>query len=286
MATLPNEAANSRYYVPAPSGWPIRSAVALLFFVAGAAVWMNRGGSGPYILAVGVIALLLVVFGWLRDVATEGPAYNGQVDRSVHWGMAWFILSEVMLFASLFAALFYLRAITLPDLAEGGKSAALWPGFAGGWPATGPALPAHVNAMSAKGAPAINTIVLLCSGAAVTFAHRAAHRGLRKQLVLFLGITLALGLAFLYNQSQEYHHAINALDLTLAQGAYGATFYILTGLHGVHVAVGATMIAVMLVRALAGRITGERTLGLDMAAWYWHFVGVVWLLLYGVVYVL
>jgi cytochrome c oxidase subunit 3 len=190
-----------------------------------------------------------------------------------------------MVFASLFAALFYIRVISLPDLAHG-ESSQLWPGFAGGWPATGPGLPGGVQPMEAKGAPTINTIMLLCSGAAITWAHHAANRGRQAQLVLALLVTLVLGVSFLYNQSQEYRHAITALHLTLSQGAYGATFYILTGLHGIHVAVGATMVAVMLVRALLRRITPRDHLGFDMVTWYWHFVGIVWLLLFVVVYVI
>jgi cytochrome c oxidase subunit 3 len=286
MATVSTPVApDERYFVPAASRWPIRSAVALLFLVAGAAIWMNRGGSGPYVLAIGLAALVLILFGWFSDVSGEGAQYNSQVDRSIRWGMAWLIVSEVMVFASLFAALFYLRAIALPDLAHG-ESSVLWPGFSGGWPATGPGLPGGVHAMAAKGAPAINTILLLCSGAAITWAHHAANRGRQAQLVLALFITLALGVTFLYNQSQEYRHAITALNLTLSQGAYGATFYFLTGLHGVHVAVGATMVAVMLIRALLRRITPRDHLGFDMVTWYWHFVGIVWLLLFVVVYVI
>jgi cytochrome c oxidase subunit 3 len=287
MATLSNEdAASARYFVPSPSRWPIRSAIALLLFVAGAAVWLNRGGSGPYLLGIGLLLLALVLVGWFTDVSGEGRLYNGQVDRSIHWGMAWFILSEVMVFATLFAALFYLREISLPDFAAGGRSADLWPGFTGGWPATGPGLPNDVKAMPAKGVAAINTIMLLCSGAAITLAHGAAHRGRQAQLVAGLAVTLALGAAFLYNQAGEYRHAITEMNLTLSQGAYGSTFYFLTGLHGVHVTIGATMVAVMLVRALMRRITPRETLGFDMVAWYWHFVGIVWLLLYVVVYVL
>jgi len=286
MTTLSNDLEAGRYFVPVPSRWPIRSAVALLFLVAGAALWLNRGGSGPYVLGIGLAALVLILFGWFSDVSGEGAQYNSQVDRSIRWGMAWLIVSEVMVFAGLFGALFYLREISVPDLAAGGRSADLWPGFAGGWPVTGPGLPGDLKAMQAKGAPTINTIMLLCSGAAITWAHHAAERGRRAQLVLALFVTLALGTAFLYNQSQEYRHAITALHLTLSQGAYGGTFYVLTGLHGVHVAVGATMVAVMLIRALMGRITPHGHLGFDMVTWYWHFVGIVWLLLFVIVYVI
>jgi cytochrome c oxidase subunit 3 len=286
MATVSNPAATGdRYFVPAPSRWPIRSAVALLFLVAGAALWMNRGGLGPYVLGIGLAALVLILIGWFSDVSGEGAQYNSQVDRSIRWGMAWLIVSEVMVFASLFAALFYMRVISLPDLAHG-ESAMLWPGFAGGWPATGPGLPGGVHAMAAKGAPTINTILLLCSGAVITYAHHAAQRGRQAHLVVALFITLALGVTFLYNQSQEYRHAITELNLTLSQGAYGATFFILTGLHGVHVGVGALMVAVMFVRAIQHKVTARDHLGFDMVTWYWHFVGIVWLLLFVVVYVL
>src|SRR5258706_8256552 len=120
MPTASNPIAiDDRYFVPAPSRWPIRSAVALLFLVAGAAAWVNRGGAGPYLLGIGLVALVLILFGWFADVSGEGTHYNSQVDRSVRWGMAWLIVSEVMVFAALFAALFYMRVIALPDLAHG-----------------------------------------------------------------------------------------------------------------------------------------------------------------------
>jgi cytochrome c oxidase subunit 3 len=275
------------YFVPAPSRWPIRLSIATLFLTSGAAVWFNRGGAGPYLLVCGLLLLVLVMFGWFGNVIDEGRKglHSAQVDQSFRWGMAWFIFSEVAFFGALFAALFYLREVSVPDLAHG-LSAELWPGFAGGWPATGPGIPAGLQPMSAKGAPALNTVLLLTSGAMITWAARAVSRGNRAQLIATLALTLALGVAFLFNQASEYRHAVTDLNLTLSQGAYGATFFLLTGVHGVHVAIGAAMVAVILIRSLRGEMTAQHHFAFDAVSWYWHFVGVVWLLLYVAVYVL
>jgi len=273
------------YFVPKPSRFPIRTGIALLLMVLGAAAWINRAQPGPYLLGCGLFLLALVLIGWFGALIREGPQYNGQVDQSLRWGMAWFIFSEVMFFGGLFAALFYVREVSIPDLSHG-ASASLWPGYAGGWPASGPLITSELHPMSWKGAPALNTILLLCSGVAITFAGRAIRQGKQGLLSVLLAVTVALGATFLFKQAGEYHHALTDLHLTLSEGAYGATFYLLTGFHGVHVAIGTAMVFVMLVRSLLRQFTPSQHLGLEMVSWYWHFVGVVWLLLYVIVYVL
>jgi len=273
------------YFVPAPSRFPIRVGAALLIATAGASAWINRAQPGAYLLGLAVVLLALVLVGWFGALIREGPQYNGQVDRSFRLGMGWFIFSEVMFFAALFGALFYVREISIPDLSHG-PSASLWPGYAGGWPASGPLIASELHPMSWKGAPALNTILLLCSGVAITFAGRAIRQGRQGLLSVLLAVTFALGVTFLFKQAGEYHHALTDLHLTLSEGAYGATFYMLTGFHGVHVAIGTTMVFVMLVRSLLRQFTPAHHLGLEMVSWYWHFVGVVWLLLYVIVYVL
>ena len=280
-------AADSPYFVPKPSLWPIRTGIALLMAVAGGSAWMNRGHAGPWLLGLGLVLLGLVLFGWFRDLVVEGNrgAYNTQVDRSLRLGMAGFIFSEVLFFGAFFAALYYLRTVTIPDLSQG-LSSQLWPGFAGGWPASGPLIDSPLHPMSWRGAPLENTVILLASGVCITLAGAAARKGRRKQSAMALAITLALGVWFLDHQVQEYRHAFDDLGLTLGAGAYGGTFFLLTGFHGFHVAMGASMVAVTFARTMLGQVTAASHVLLDAVSWYWHFVGIVWLLLYVVVYLL
>jgi len=274
------------YFVPQPALWPIVAAAALLFMASGGALWLNAGARGPWILAAGGAILAVVLFGWFGTLIIEGRrgAYNDQVERSFRVGMAWFIFSEVVVFATLFAALFYTRLVSVPDLASGETEALLWPGFKAGWPASGPGVEATFSAMKALGIPALNTIMLLSSGAAVTLADRALNRGQRGRLIALLAYTIVVGVLFLRNQASEYHNAYTALHLTLASGAYGQTFFILTGLHGLHVAIGTAFMTVMLGRSVRGDFTAKDHLALQAATWYWHFVGIVWLILYVLVY--
>jgi cytochrome c oxidase subunit 3 len=279
---------HSKYYVPQPARWPIEASVALLFMASGAALWLNEGAKGPWILATGVAILAYVLLRWFGTLISEGRRglYDDQVQRSLRVGMAWFIFSEVVVFGALFAALFYIRAISVPDLASGETHALLWPAFKGGWPASGPAIEGTFSPMKALGIPLLNTIMLLISGAAVTLADKALDRGQRGRVIALLTLTVLVGVLFLRNQASEYHNAYSALHLTLASGAYGQTFFILTGLHGLHVAIGTAFMMVMLGRTLGGDFTAKDHLALQAASWYWHFVGVVWLILYVLVYLL
>jgi cytochrome c oxidase subunit 3 len=199
--------------------------------------------------------------------------------------MSWFIFSEVMFFAAFFGALFYTRMISVPELGFfSDTQALLWPQFHSDWPqATGPKTSGY-RTMAAMGLPAINTAILLTSGATLTWAHWALITQKRRQLSAGLGITVLLGIIFLSLQMLEYHHAWNELHLTLASGAYGATFYLLTGFHGMHVLVGTIIMAVMWLRVQRGHFTPQHHFGFEAAAWYWHFVDVVWLLLFILVY--
>ena len=277
---------HSEYFVPQPTGWPIVASVALLFMVTGVAIWVNDGARGLWVLAAGAAILACVLVGWFGALIREGRrgVYDDQVERSLRLGMAWFLFSEVVVFGALFAALFYTRAISVPDLASGETHALLWPGFKGGWPASGPAIEGTFSPMKALGIPLLNTIMLLISGAAVTLADKALNRGQRGRVIALLILTIVVGVLFLRNQYSEYHNAYTALHLTLRSGAYGQTFFILTGLHGVHVAIGSAFMLVMLGRTLRGDFTAKDHLALQAASWYWHFVGIVWLILYVVVY--
>jgi cytochrome c oxidase subunit 3 len=215
------------------------------------------------------------------------------MDLSFRWGMSWFIFSEVMFFAAFFGVLFYVRTWAGPWLGgEGDKGIAnmLWPGFEYSWPLLNtpdPKLyPAPSGIIDAWGLPLLNTVLLVSSSFTLTFAHHALRKNQRKPLTLWLALTLILGAAFLVFQAEEYIHAYSELGLTLGSGIYGATFFMLTGFHGAHVTLGAIMLTVMLVRVMRGHFSPEHHFGFEAAAWYWHFVDVVWIGLFTFVYVL
>jgi cytochrome c oxidase subunit III len=273
------------YYLPQPSRWPIIGACALLLTTSGAATWLNRGAAGPYILAAGAALLIYMLSGWFGTVIRESEAglYNRQVDGSYRWAMAWFIFSETMFFGAFFGALFYLRWHAVPDLASGDTSQ-LWPGFKGGWPATGPAIEGTLTPMHPTGIPLVNTVLLLTSAATLLWAHRGLQKGARGQLKLGLFLTVALGVVFLVLQFSEHYRAWTELGLTLGSGAYGATFFMLTGFHGLHVAIGATVLSVVLARSMRGDFTPDDQFAFQAATWYWQFVDVIWLLMYALVY--
>jgi cytochrome c oxidase subunit III len=278
--------AHSSYYIPQPSTWPIIGATALLFMGFGAAFTMNDLGAGPWLLLVGFAILVYLLFGWFGQVAGESEkgTYNAQVDVSFRWGMSWFIFSEVMFFAAFFGALFYMRILSVPDLAHGESGALLWPGYTPKWPVSGPGIEETFTPMGAWGIPAINTLILLTSGATVTWAHWGLIKNNRSQLILGLILTIALGIVFLFLQGYEYYHAYHELNLNLTMGAYGATFFMLTGFHGFHVTMGTIMLIVILGRCIAGHFKPEHHFGFEGVSWYWHFVDVVWLLLFVLVY--
>src|SRR5689334_11915927 len=274
-----------RYYVPDPSRWPIFGSIALLLMAFGATMWFNMVSVGPWVLAAGLAVLVYMLFGWFGTVVreSEGGRYNQQVDASFRWGMSWFIFSEVMFFAAFFGALFYMRVLSVPWLGDL-EHKLIWPDFTAQWPTAGPGFAEKFTPMEAWGIPAINTLILLSSGVTVTWAHWGLLKDNRKQLILGLIMTVALGLTFLCLQAYEYGHAYSALNLKLTTGAYGATFFMLTGFHGFHVTVGTIMLITILGRSIAGHFSAEHHFGFEGVAWYWHFVDVVWLLLFVLVY--
>jgi cytochrome c oxidase subunit 3 len=226
-----------------------------------------------------------MVFVWFRTVARESESgkFNKQVDRSFRWGMSWFIFSEVMFFAAFFGALFYMRVYSIPWLSDL-EHKLLWPDFTGEWPTAGPGISEKFMPMGPWGLPAINTLILLTSGVTVTWAHWALKLNKRGQLKLGLFLTFALGFLFVGLQAYEYGHAYSDLNLKLTTGAYGASFFMLTGFHGFHVTLGSIMLLVIYCRVLAGHFTPENHFGFEGVAWYWHFVDVVWLGLFIFVY--
>ncbi len=276
----------THYYVPAPSRWPMVGAVALFCLGLGAAFAVNGQSPGSLLLGVGALILIGMLFGWFGDVIRESLAgeYHGKEDSSFRWGMGWFIFSEIMFFAAFFGALFYVRVIAVPTLGDMDYKL-LYPDFTASWPlSTGPGITSTYQAMEAWGLPMVNTLILLTSGVTVTIAHWGLLRGRQSQLVGGLVATVLLGTIFLGLQLTEYHHALHSLNLTLASGAYGMTFYLLTGFHGMHVLLGTIMLAVITVRAARGHFGPTRHFAFEAVAWYWHFVDVVWLLLFFFVY--
>ena len=275
------------YFVPQPTLYPFLLAAGLFLLALGFVQTVNAFVVGPWVMAGGVAVILYVLFGWFGAVIGESQrgAYRDWEDKSFRWGMVWFIASEVVFFGAFFFALAYTRLISVPELGnmEILHGSTLWPGFAGSWPSSGPKGPPFTP-MAAWGIPAVNTALLLSSGATVTWAHWGLLGNRRTQLNVGLALTILLGTIFLTLQAWEYHHAYTELGLTLGAGAYGATFFMLTGFHGFHVTLGVVMLSVVLVRCLKGHFDAERHFAFEGVAWYWHFVDVVWLLLFTFVY--
>jgi cytochrome c oxidase subunit 3 len=269
------------YYVPPPSLWPIVGSVALLTLAIGFALTLHKIAAGPLVMALGGAILLTMLIGWFGAVIRESLAgkYAAQVDASFRWGMVWFIFSEVMFFAAFFGALFYARNLAVPMLAD---AQLLWPGFAAHWPTAGPGLTTAITPVEPWGIPAFNTLILLSSGATLTWAHWGLQKNRQVQLKLGLFLTVALGMLFIGLQIHEYGEAA----FSIRDGIYGATFYMLTGFHGFHVMLGTVMLIVILLRSLAGHFTPGRHFAFEAVAWYWHFVDVIWLLLFIFVYCL
>ena len=274
------------YHVPQPMPWPIMGSAALFLMALGTAFVFNGADGGWVSVALGFMLLLYMMFRWFGDVIRESEdgRYGAWEDLSFRWGMSWFIFSEVMFFFGFFGALFWARVMSVPDLASLDHNTYLWPGFSGHWPSAGPDFEEKFSPMGAWGIPAINTLLLLSSGVTLTYAHWGLVNNQRGKLNLFLFLTIVLGATFLALQIYEYGHAYAELNLKLTTGVYGTTFFMLTGFHGFHVTLGAIMLTVILVRCLSGHFKSDHHFAFEAVAWYWHFVDVVWLLLFVVVY--
>ena len=291
-AATPHGQMPSYYFVPAPSRHPVLAAVGLLFIIFGAGQWVNGHGWGAYSLLAGFVLLFFVLQQWFRAAIgeSEGGLYGDKVDVSFRWSMSWFIFSEVMFFGAFFGALYWTRLHALPSLGSI-ENAVLWPDFHAVWPsaaAGNTGSPAGiVDAFETMGPwpiPTLNTALLLSSGVTLTIAHHALIANHRARAIGFMWVTVLLGASFLGFQIYEYHHAYTELNLKLSSGAYGSTFFMLTGFHGFHVFVGMLMLLFITIRLMKGHFTPQRHFGFEGAAWYWHFVDVVWLGLYIVVY--
>jgi cytochrome c oxidase subunit III len=280
------------YFVPAPSGFPVSASIGLFFVILGAGFWINGSGWGMYSLMLGMAIWLGTLFFWFKQAISESQSglYGHKVDLSFRWSMSWFIFSEVMFFGAFFAALWFARMHSVPELGNL-ENALLWPDFKGVWPSvvagatTSPA--GTIEPFATMGPwplPTINTALLLSSGVTITIAHHALIAGKRSKTIAYMWMTVLLGIVFLVVQGYEYFHAYTDLNLKLSSGIFGSTFFMLTGFHGFHVFVGMLMLLFITLRLQKGHFTPEKHFGFEGAAWYWHFVDVVWLGLYILVY--
>ena len=280
------------YFVPQPSRHPFMASLALFFVILGAGQWINGVAWGRYSLTFGMLFLFYVLFQWFGEAVHESETgqYGRKIDLSFRWSMSWFIFSEVMFFGAFFSALWWARSHSVPALGSL-DNALLWPGFKSVWPSLAAgvtASPAGIiepfTTMGPFWLPTINTALLLSSGVTLTIAHHALIDGNRSKTVGFMWLTVLLGITFLMVQGYEYYHAYTAYNLKLSSGIYGSTFFMLTGFHGFHVFVGMLMLLFITLRLQKGHFSPERHFGFEGAAWYWHFVDVVWLGLYILVY--
>ena len=263
------------YHLVDPSPWPFIGAVSAFVMAVGAVFWMHNT-IGPAVLLLGFAGVLYTMFMWWRDVIKEAHQGDHTAVVAIHlrYGMLMFIASEVMFFVAWFwaffdASLFSGEAIQAARVVETG----------GVWPPKGIAVfnPWHL--------PLVNTLVLLTSGTTVTWAHHALLEGDRRGLKWGLIATIVLGVLFTSIQAYEYAHAAFAFSRDNGGNIYGSTFFMATGFHGFHVLIGTIFLIVCLFRALAGHFTPKQHFGFEAAAWYWHFVDVVWLFLFACVYV-
>ena len=289
------------YYVPHNSKLPIFASLGIFLTVFGIGNILNDAKAGldsdfgTIVFLLGGLVMGGTLFAWFSKVIEENHAgkNSNQMSQSYVWGMSWFIFSEVMFFFAFFGALFYIRMYVVDwigGVGGRGPSDMLWPEYSPEWPLLNTPDPSRFpgahEVMSPWGLPLINTMLLVSSSFTVSFAHHGIKEGDRAKLTQWLALTVALGITFLFVQAYEYYHAYTELGLTLNAGIYGTTFFMLTGFHGAHVTLGTLMLVVMLGRALKGHFRHDDCFGFEAAAWYWHFVDVVWLALFVFVYVL
>jgi len=282
------------YYIPHKATWPIAATMGLLTSLVGFANYLNGNAAGSTFMLIGLGIFILMLAGWFTMQATESETgmYNHGVGVSYRMGMMWFIFSEIMFFAVFFGTLWYTRNLSVDWLAgmgtgPGRSTDILWPSFEAVWPTNGPGnIGGDFEPMGAFGLPLINTLLLLTSGVTCTWAHHGLLENNRSQLIKGLAATVTLGFIFVACQALEYMEAYHEMGLTLGSGIYGSTFFMLTGFHGFHVCVGAIILSVVLFRSWKGHFTAENHFAFEAAAWYWHFVDVVWLGLFIFVYLM
>ena len=269
---------NHEYHILPPSAWPLIGAFAALALTGGAVMWLHANPYGKFVFAFGLLGVLGVMFSWWGDVIREGKAgdHTPVVQLHLRYGMILFIASEVMFFVAWFWAFFSSALFPAPiEIVDGAAQVIANAAVGGQWP------PKGIEVLNPWGFPLLNTMILLCSGTTVTWAHHSLIHGDRRGLKLGLLLTILLGLLFTSIQAWEYAHAPFAFKGNI----YGATFFMATGFHGFHVLVGTIFLIICYLRAKRGDFTPKAHFGFDAAAWYWHFVDVVWLFLFVSIYV-
>nr|YP_010515085.1 cytochrome c oxidase subunit III [Narcine timlei]UXL87071.1 cytochrome c oxidase subunit III [Narcine timlei] len=250
------------YHMVDPSPWPLTGAIAALLMTSGLTVWFHFHKS--LLLIMGLILMTLTTVQWWRDVVREGTFqghHTKPVQKGLRYGMILFIMSEVLFFFGFFWAFYHSSLAPTPELG-------------GCWPPTG------IYPLNPFDVPLLNTAVLLASGVTVTWAHHSIMENNRKEAIQALGLTIILGIYFTILQATEYYEA----PFTIADGVYGTTFFVATGFHGLHVIIGSTFLTVCFMRQIHYHFTSKHHFGFEAAAWYWHFVDVVWLFLYVSIY--
>nr|YP_009330853.1 cytochrome c oxidase subunit III [Emberiza siemsseni]APD83794.1 cytochrome c oxidase subunit III [Emberiza siemsseni] len=250
------------YHMVDPSPWPILGAASALLTTSGLTMWFHY--NSPRLLILGLISTALVMFQWWRDIVRESTFqghHTPTVQKGLRYGMALFITSEAFFFLGFFWAFFHSSLAPTPEL--GGQ-----------WP------PAGIKPLNPMEVPLLNTAILLASGVTVTWAHHSITEANRKQAIQALSLTVLLGFYFTALQAMEYYEA----PFSIADSVYGSTFFVATGFHGLHVIIGSTFLLVCLLRLIKYHFTSSHHFGFEAAAWYWHFVDVVWLFLYISIY--
>ena len=252
------------FHLVDPSPWPLLSATMVFTMVSGGVMWFHGYSLGGWTLAFGGSGVLFTMYTWWRDIVREASFegwHTNLVQLGMRYGMMLFICSEVMFFFAFFWAFFHSSLNPTPEIG-------------GVWP------PKGIEVLSAWEIPLLNTIILLTSGASCTWCHHAIVAGERKEAIVSLIITLMLAVFFTPLQAFEY---VNA-GFTISDSVFGSTFFMATGFHGFHVIIGTTFLAVCFFRLLNHHFTKEHHFGFEAAAWYWHFVDVVWLFLFVTIY--
>jgi len=274
------------YHLVNPSPWPLTGSLSATVMAIGGVAWMKGLFGMPagtwWLFAAGLAGVLYTMFGWWRDVAKEAAAgdHTPVVSIGLRYGMILFIASEVMFFVAWFWIFFEMALFhehrTLSSIEEVRTAWAAWP-------------PQGVETVPAWNLPLVNTLTLLLSGTTVTWAHHALQQGDRRGAKIALILTIALGAIFTAIQFYEYHHILEHnyffSEEAANSGLYGSAFFMATGFHGFHVLIGTIFLAVCLIRLMNGAFTPQKHFGFEAAAWYWHFVDVVWLFLFAFIYV-
>uniref|UniRef100_UPI0030E4FB70 cytochrome c oxidase subunit III n=1 Tax=Laudakia tuberculata TaxID=118215 RepID=UPI0030E4FB70 len=250
------------FHMVTPSPWPILAAMSAFTLTSGLVTWMHS--KTTTLMSLGLLTTLLTSYQWWRDIVREGTFqghHTKNVQKGLRYGMILFISSEVLFFFGFFWTFFFLSFNPTYNLGM------QWP-------------PKGILTLNPFEVPLLNTMVLLASGFTVTWAHHSLMEGFRKKTITALTLTIILGMTFTLLQAMEYYEA----SFTMSDSVYGATFFLATGFHGLHVIIGTTFLTVCLARQSFFHFTTTHHFGFEAAAWYWHFVDVVWIFLFTSIY--